>query len=102
MYEVRHVNVSSQVKIFSLILAVLYFIIGFVVTLANVFVNPGVDKIAQFTSGIFSVVLGSVVAFLVGAVLSWIFGFLYNALASRSGGLKVTFRLTMDQPHEKK
>lgn len=101
MYEVKHINVASQVKVFSLILAILYFIIGFIVTTANVFVNPGPDKIAQLSSGVFSVILGSVVAFLLGAVISWIFGFLYNVLASKSGGLKVTFKLALDH-HDKK
>lgn len=97
MYEVKRINISSQVKVFSILIALLYFIVGTVVTVSNTFVNPQEDRLSQLTSGIFSVILGSVVAFLMGAILSYIFGLLYNALARKSGGLKVSFRLTDDQ-----
>jgi len=87
MYELKTVSLKSSARVFSFVLAVIYFVFA-VISL--------VSGTTPFGSGMVSLVIGLVLFGIIGAIMGVIVAWCYNVVSKRWGGLHLDFRLIDD------
>lgn len=94
MVELKHIDPLSLGKVQGLMMAVFGLIIGILVALLGGFAAlvPGVSPQAVLGLGVFSIIVFPILYGIVGLISGIIAAFIYNFIAKKVGGVKITLK----------